>query len=306
MRYCICRQISVKLLCLGFKVILLLVITQGILVVDPKPLLAAYSTTQTDRYEQSPATPTAEPHPGVPQSAPIDPTLIYNNLLVPNLPPQSIEASRHSVGGPPISPEVTNLANGSALTYSNGPKPQACVTFDDLNKWASHVYADGRIQGNVWKDQYAGWNSFAIDDGGFYLANNVTLGYDQAVGNRVSAKIASTQPYAAGFVSPPIPTKQGDTIRVRIRYLIVNPNIGRAAYDWASLGIKPAIEKDTVRYVNGYTHGKWAELENTVVAEGNQVVVRSQGHSPAPQNSAIYFDDIEIFVNGIALERCEF
>lgn len=299
-------RFSAKLLCVGFKVILLFVIVQGIWVIKPTPLRATYSAIETDRHEQSSATPTAVADPGVPQSVPIDPTLIYNDLLVPDLPSQAIEANRHSVGGTAVSPAVTNLANGGELTYPNVSKPQACVTFDDLDKWASHIYADGRIQGNVWKDRYAGWTSFAIDDGGFYRANNVTLGYDQTVGNRVAAKIASTQPYAAGFVSPPIPSKQGDTIRVRIRYLIVNPNIGRAAYDWVSLGVKPTLDKETARYVNGYTHGKWAELENIVVAEGNQVVVRLQGHSPAPQNSGIYFDDVEIFVNEIALEKCEF
>jgi hypothetical protein len=236
----------------------------------------------------------------------VDPTLLYNNLLVPKLPPQSEEASRQPVGGAAVSPDVTNLANGGALTYANAPKPQACLTFDDLSKWASHIYADGRIQGHIWKDRYAGWSSFAVDDGGFYRASNVTLGYDQAVGNRVAAKIASTQPYAAGFASPPIPVEQEDSVRVRIRYLIVNPNPGRTAYDWVSLGIQPAAEKDAARYVNGYTHGKWMELENIIVAEGDHVIVRLQGHSPAPQNSAIYLDDVEIFVNEIALERCEF
>ncbi|MBV7330341.1 hypothetical protein KFU94_19235 [Chloroflexi bacterium TSY] len=222
------------------------------------------------------------------------------------MPSQAAEASLHGGSGPAVSSGVTNLANGGALTYPNVSKPQACVTFDDLDKWASNVYADGRIQGSVWKDRYAGWSSFAVDDGGFYRASNVTIGYDKTVGNSVSAKIASTQPYAAGFASPPIPTKRGDRIRVRARYLIVNPNPGRSAYDWASLGIKPAIEKDTSRYVNGYTHGKWAELENTVIAEGNQIMIRLQGHSPAPQNSAIYFDDVEIFINEIALKTCEF
>jgi hypothetical protein len=299
-------QFPVRFLCLGLQVVLLLIMTQRMLVAASTPLRAAHLAARADHHRQSPATPAAVLRPGSPQSEPVDPTLLYNNLLVPNLPPQSAEASRGVVGGAPVSPEVTNLANGGVLTYANAPRPQACLTFDDLLKWASHIDAGGRIQDHIWKDRYAGWSSFAVDDGGFYKAGNVTLGYDQSIGNGVSAKIASTQPYAAGFASPPLPVKPGDTIRVRIHYLIVNPNPGRAAYDWVSLGVNPAAEKDAARYVNGYTHGKWAELENIVVAEGDQVIVRLQGHSPAPQNSAIYFDDVAVFVNETALETCEF
>jgi hypothetical protein len=54
----------------------------------------------------------------------------------------------------------------------------------------------------------------------------------------------------------------------------------------------------------GYQRGEWAILAHEVQATGDQIVVMLQGHSPDAINSNIYFDNVEIYVNGSALSSC--
>jgi hypothetical protein len=245
----------------------------------------------------------AVPKPGLPQPSPIDPTLLYNSILSSGQ--TTVTAEPVAAADWSISPAVTNLANGARLSYPNAPRPASCLTFDDLDYWASHVYADGRMQGSAWNDHYAGWNAFAVDDGGFYRAENATTSYDPNVGNRISAKVSSSQPFAAGFRSPWFTAQKDSTLTVRVRYLLEKPPDGAKSFDWAALGIK-AGPQSPARYVNGYVHGRWAELENLIDIQAGQFMVLLQAHNPAVVASAAYFDDVEILIDGIPLLECAY
>jgi hypothetical protein len=45
-------------------------------------------------------------------------------------------------------------------------------------------------------------------------------------------------------------------------------------------------------------------IEHEIVAQGRQVIIMLQGHSPDAINSNIYFDNVQIFVNGRARGNC--
>ncbi len=70
------------------------------------------------------------------------------------------------------------------------------------------------------------------------------------------------------------------------------------------MGIIPQMGAEA-SYVLGYHRGEWAVLEQEITAEGDQIIVMLQGHSPDVLNSNIYFDDVEIFVNGSAISNCK-
>ncbi len=252
-----------------------------------------------------PIQPPRDPLP-IPNSGVLSPTSIYNDLIVPALPASSMEADKFELSGQPgILKKVTNLANGTTLNYMNAPRPQACVDFNMGSRW----------EGDLFTNYYMGWGPFAVDDGGFYRARNVVFSRESVVGpgrnygSGYSLKISSTQPYAAGYGSPVISVKPGAQVMVKVRYLIYNHgNIAannQWAYDWASLGVKPDAYGDVAIYVNGYVRGEWAEMVNTVTAgSSGKIMVLLQAHSPAALNSNIYFDDVEIWVDGEPLDRC--
>ncbi len=184
----------------------------------------------------------------------------------------------------------------------------ACNNFNQASRWASMRDASPT---DMWSDWYAGWGPFAVDNG-LYQAKNVTFSQEQAVGpgsnagpNEHSAKIASNQPYAAGFGSPLYGVPPGAVITVRVNYLIYDHNDHGYDYDWASLGIKPDAYGDEARYVNGYVRGEWATLTNSVVAGANgRIMVLIQAESPAALNSNIYFDNVRIWIDGAPVVDC--
>ncbi len=265
------------------------------------PLGTAFAS---DHLPPVPITSPRDPLP-IPNSKVLSPTAIFNDLLVPALPTPSKEADAFALSGKPgVLPKISNIANGITLNYMNAPEPSSCVDFDKKSKW----------KGDVFTDYYRGWGPFAVDDGGFYRSRNVVFSMERVVGpgkhygDGYSLKIASTQPYAAGVGSPIIEVDPGDQVTVKARYLIYNHgNISTGnqwAYDWASLGVKPDAYGDTAIYVNGYVRGQWAELTNTITAgQSGKIMVLLQAQSPAALNSNIYFDDVEIYVNGKALKK---
>jgi len=286
----------------GLKIVLLifcsLLPTSQVLADEVKPSPPIHTPVLFARShvdDNPPPTPANQSLPSKPQPIIIDPTTIYNNLIVSNTLPQSTGTGGSAVDGPSVLPKVTNLANGGRLSYLNVPKPHPCVDFNDQTKW----HSNGSVA------YFAGWGAFAINDGGFYRSEHVSTSYDASIGNGLSAKISSNQPYAAGFASPFIQVKPSDQILVRVRYLLSNIGSNSVAYDWVSMGVKPDAKNDSIRYVNGYVRGQWAELENEVVATSDQIMILLQAHSPAALNSSIYFDDVEVFINQIAVKNCE-
>jgi len=247
--------------------------------------------------------------PPIPHTDVLNNYTIYN-YLVNNLPQESKEADEYDGGrnqekpGRGIRWTKTDIAEGLTLF-----KPaNVCNDFNVRKMWAS-LAADP--PSDIWTDWYAGWAPYAIDDG-YYQAKNVTFSYEQAVGpgekwgeNESSAKIASHQPYAAGFGSPMLKVKPGAEVTVMVNYLIWDHDTHGWDYDWASMGLKPDAAGEPAEYVNGYVRGEWAELSHTITAgESGYIMVLLQGHSPAALNSNIYFDNVRIAVDGEYMSDC--
>jgi hypothetical protein len=248
----------------------------------------------------------------------IPPYIIYNYIAT-NLPPQSAEAAAVAAdqdidGDPGILKTSTVYGSGTTLYETTG----ACLDFNLLDDWSA---SNESGHDDIWTDQFAGWGLFAVDDG-YYIPEVVTFSRETVVGpgdnynteddedGRNSIKIASTQPYAAGLASPIIKVKPGSEVMVKVKYLIYHHDFDPDDdwdYDWASLGVKPDAYGDTAIYVNGYTRGQWWEMSNTVTAgDSGMVMVLIQAHSPAALNSNIYFDDVQIYVDGVSLSNCKY
>jgi hypothetical protein len=184
--------------------------------------------------------------------------------------------------------------------------PTACLDFNNIDNW----------HGRLWYASYGGWGTFAVDDGGLYEAKNVRFEMERVVGpgdrtgSEYSFKIASGQPYAAGLISPVFQVPPGAHVSVRAKYLIFDHegvNVGgQWVNDWVSLGVKPDAYQQDAQYVNGYSRGVWSQIDNEIVAgNSGQILIMLQAESPAPFNSNVYFDDIEIYVDGAAVSDCE-
>jgi hypothetical protein len=239
--------------------------------------------------------------PAISHTDVIDPYTVYNENLIANLPAQSLEADAADGGatqekpGRGIKQTVTSMANGIHLYGVS----MVCNDFNTEDQWPSTTGAT-----DVWTDWFAGWAPYAVDNGN-YQAKNVTFSRERVVGpgsnfgdNEHSAKIASNQPYAAGFGSPTIPVPDGyadGSVYVAVNYLIWDHDQGGMDYDWASMGIKAGAAGEYATYVNGYVRGEWAQMEQVIPLDGaSDVMVLLQAHSPGSFNSNIYFDNVQI------------
>ncbi len=192
---------------------------------------------------------------------------------------------------------ATPQANAVAANSS------ACLNFDDRANWGSitHSYT-------IWDDQFGGWAPFAVDDGGLYEIENVRFERERSIrGGQYSFKIASTEPYAAGLASPIIKVKKGDEVAVTVQYFIWEHGQSRSQLEWASMGVKPDAYGTCGNgcYVNGYIRGRWTDLTSKVTAASDKVMILLQAESPTSLNSNIYFDNLEIRVNGELLAKCK-
>jgi hypothetical protein len=264
--------------------------------------------------------PRTDPAP-IPHHEPLKPNVIQENLN--NLPPQASEAEsvadRDDVEGKPGILKIrTDLANGTTLDHS-GRSVSTCNNFNKNGDWASRSGPAPRT--DIWTDHFGGWGTFAVDDG-YYQAKNTVFTKENVVGpganydddgtgdgdtvdGRHSVAIGSTEPYAGGYGSPMFAVPPGSEVTVVARYLIFNH--GNQNYDWASLGVKPEAESPWAVYVNGYTRGQWAEMRNTITAgDSGHIMVLLNGESPTRANSKIYFDDVEIWVDGVPMASCTY
>ena len=229
--------------------------------------------------------------------------------------PQALEANAADGGKTQEKPgrgiKQTTTGVGAGLTLYAAPN--VCNNFNAFNS-----YAVPNGKSDIWSDWYGGWGPFAIDNG-YYQAKNVAFTMERVVGpgnnyndnksagdgEQNSVKIASHEPYAAGFGSPIIPVPAGyehGKAMVSVKYLIWDHDQGGKEggpdgldYDWASMGVKPGAAGDQAYYVNGYVRGEWAELTQTIeLGPASDIMVLIQGQSPSVLNSNIYFDDVKI------------
>ncbi|MFZ4660923.1 MAG: hypothetical protein ACOYNY_28175 [Caldilineaceae bacterium] len=243
--------------------------------------------------------------PAIPHSSVLNNDTIYNNLLVPP-PVQSQEANAANGGrsqeapGRGIRQTITPHSVGLTLMSSG----TVCNDFNWAGEWASPP-------SDVFTNWYAGWGPFAVDRG-LYQAKNTVFAMERVVGpgknygpNQFSVKISSHQPYAGGFGSPLISVTPGAEVTVQVKYLIWDHDHHGLDYDWASMGLKPDAAGAEASYVNGYVRGEWAVMRHTITAgSSGQIMVLLQGSSPMATNSNIYFDDVQIAVDGQFLTNC--
>lgn len=250
---------------------------------------------------------------GTSSNEPLNNHEIYNDHIVPYLPIQSREADIRDKGrlqeeGRGIKIEPAGVGQGLNLYQASN----VCNDFNQDAHWASTKKRTADIK----SDRYAGWGAFAFDDGKLFRSDNVIIARERVVGpgskhddshksEQFSAKISSTQPYAAGFGSPRIKVPAASEVTVSVKYMIFDHDTHGQDYDWASLGLKPDAAGDEAIYVNGYKRGVWAELSHTITAgESEEIMVLIQAHSPAALNSNIYFDDVKIIIDDVPLTDC--
>lgn len=248
--------------------------------------------------------------PAIPHTDVIKPSVIYNTLPKPV---QLAEATTTYDAQPYYSPgsgvikTVTQWSNGITLY----PNATACNNFNDKD-WA--VKDNKPPKSDIWSDWYGGWGPFAVDDG-YFQAKNTTFSMERTIGpgtikdNGYSIKIASTEPYAGGFASPMITVPPGSNVTVTVKYLlwdyVQTDKANNKIMDWASMGLKPDAAAADAIYVNGYVRGEWNAMSGSFVAgPSGKIMVLLQGESMGNVNSNIYFDDVQIEVDGAYLGAC--
>lgn len=248
-----------------------------------------------------------------PTPEPLNNHELYNRIVADNkLPDQARQADIADLGNPQESPghgvKSIPVGVGQGINLYEGGQP--CLDFNRAELWKSK----SKSPATVWSDSYAGWGAFADDEGVYHRAENVKFSLEQLVGpgnkfdsDQFSAKISSSQPYAAGFGSPTFSVAPGSQVTVAIKYLIFDHDVLGQDYDWVSLGIKPDATLKPAEYVNGYARGHWAELRHTITAGSTgQIMVLIQAHAPVALNSNIYIDDVSITINGVPVFDCTF
>lgn len=236
---------------------------------------------------------------------------IYNDLLVSNLPTPALNADiaddgqQQQTPGRGVRQTDTGLSSGETL-YT---QPNTCLDFNQDTRWSE--------RSSLTADHYAGWGVYAVNDGWFYQADKVFVTLERVVGpgnkygaDQYAIKFAGSQPYAAGLGSPMLSAPPGAIVSVRLNYMIFDHDTQGQDYDWVSLGLKPDAENldsNAATFVNGYRRGEWVALVHSIVAgPTGKIMILIQAQSPAALNSNIYFDDVQIAVNGQYLTACDY
>jgi len=180
-------------------------------------------------------------------------------------------------------------ATGGELRNDSNPGP-FFETFDDF-------------YGETWRMLPHLWGGYA-----YRGADSVTFDYEQVIKDEspydgsYSMKIAGSVPFEAG-ISREIMVEPGAEVTVRVMYALYDHGGEHAGnvftYDWAALGVK--CDDMDAEWVNGPWHGEWLPLEHTVTAgpEG-RIMIFLQVISPLAENTNAYFDNVEVWVNGVA------
>jgi hypothetical protein len=247
------------------------------------------------------------------------PDITFHPVVPPRHSPAPIPHTSVIPGGTVQASDVgpqSMAANAAALQQGTAGKPGVLQTATDVSSGITlynennvcNDFSSGIWHGETWTRYFSGWGDYAAD-GGIYQSKNVTFDLERVVGpgekygRGLSLKIASNQPYQAGVMSPAINVKKGQMVHVRAAYLIYNHDAVGRNWDFVSMGIIPNIG-ETATYVDGYRRGEWAIIEEEVMATGPQIVVMLQAQSPDALNSNIYFDNVQIFLDGKPVARC--
>lgn len=250
---------------------------------------------------------------GPPEPTPIPPTGL-NPGPIPNT---RLVSPRRAFSEPLTAEEQEGAAVTRSLTQApTGPVPQAisnagglfadgnaCLTFDDPKLWA----------GRTWSRQYGGWGMQGLTERPLYYAQNLTFDDETAIASVRSLKIAGDKPFRGLIVSPTFKVPAGAEVVVRASYYI---RLGANQYPrddesvWAAMDVNvvegTAVEDYTP--TNGYLRNDaWHQFESrlTMGPDAGAINVVLLGNNVFTNASVgVYFDNVEIWVNGKPLAEC--
>jgi hypothetical protein len=244
--------------------------------------------------------PTAGLKPGpVPNTKIVSGVVAYNSTVTAE--EQEGAAYTLSLAKPPTKPAPEPISNAGGL-FAN---KNACLNFNDSKLWV----------GNTWSRQYAGWGMQGLTAEPLYFAQNLTFDDETAIANVRSLKIDGDKPFRGLIVSPTFKVPANAEVVVAVSYYVrlgANQHKRDDESVWASINVKPvagtAVQDDGP--TNGYQKdGAWHRLESrlTMGPKDGAVNMVLMGNNTFTHSSvAVYFDNVEIWVNGAPLKTCLF
>ena len=249
---------------------------------------------------------------------PPEPTPIPPNGLGPRpIPNTKLVSPRRAFNAPLTAEEQDSAAVTLSLAQApTGPVPEpisnagglyadwdACLTFDDPQLWLGHT----------WSRQYAGWGMQGLTERPLYFAENLTFDDETAIASVRSLKIAGDKPFRGLVVSPTFKVPADAEVIVRASYYIRLGSNQYARDDesvWAAINVN-AVEGTAVvdsTPTNGYLKDNaWHRFESrlTMGPEDGAINAVLLGNNVFTNASvAVYFDNVEIWVNGKPLAQC--
>lgn len=253
---------------------------------------------------QTPPQPTPIPPTGlkpgpVPNKKVVDPGVAFNSTVTAE--EQEAAAYTLSLSKPPTKPAPEPISNAGGL-FAN---KNACLNFNDPKQWV----------GNTWSRQYAGWGMQGLTAEPLYFAQNLTFDDETAIANVRSLKIDGDKPFRGLIVSPTFKVPANAEVVVAVSYYIrlgANQHKRDDESVWASINVKPvagtAVQDDPPS--NGYSKdGAWHRLESrlTMGPKAGAINLALMGNNTFTHSSvAVYFDNVEIWVNGVPIKTCLF
>lgn len=190
----------------------------------------------------------------------------------------------------------------SSLGQNLLPNPNACFTFDSAVDW----------KGSRWTFRYAGWGlQVDVSPALNYQLKHLTYERQDGVGDGFSLKMGMDKPAHGLIVSPEFKAKAGDKITVVTSYYIsvnAGKNVSQANRQWVALNVKPARSTRadyTTLPTPGRHQNSWWKLSDDLTMQSDgifQVVL--QGQNDSVLDTQVYFDNVEIWINGEPMAKC--
>jgi hypothetical protein len=201
----------------------------------------------------------------------------------------------------PTRPTAPTIGNGESL-FAN---PNACLDFNTLAYW----------KGSTWSRRYAGWGMSGFDDGNIFHKVNLTFDHESQTSNVLSLKIDGDKPFQGLIVSPLFSVPANAEVTARVSYFIRNgPNDHKRDDNGLSASIRVKAPDGTAATVNPPTvsfldRGIWRQMESQMSMgekAGKVFVILQANNLHVHSSVAVYFDNVEIWVNGKAMTQCLF